>query len=532
MLMIRGFNDLQKALEKAHLMAAGFSYEELKRPLIAVINSWAEWQGHIHLRSIAEAVKIGIRSAGGTPLEFNTIALCDRLTGYRDGMRYSLPSRDLIADSIEVLVRGQPIFDGLVLIASCDKIVPGMLMAAARLNLPTVFMPGGISLPLVKAEEASKKGWARKSFLIGQISERELLSILSKFYSTPGACGELGTACTMQIIAEALGMAPAGSAIIPARSSEQLRLAKRAGELVMELVKRNIRARDIMTRKSFENAIMVTQAIGGSLNTVLHLPAIADEAGYKISYEDFDRLGEKVPMICSVVPNGPYTVFDLYLAGGTQAILKRIEPYLNLDVLTVEGRSLKEILQKVRVKDSDVIRSLKNPLRKTGGIAVLRGNLAEIGGVIKSSAVPENMFRFTGPARVYNKGIEFFKAVKKREIREGEVVVVRYEGMKGGPGMPELPGDYFNYIAKNNALITDGRFSGTHYGLLVGYIMPEAIDGGNIAIVEDGDEIIIDIKSKRLDLMISNKELRRRREKLKIPRPRVGGFLRKWSQHL
>ena len=530
--MIRRFDDLQKALEKAHLMATGFSYEELERPIIAIANSWAEWQGHVHLRSIAEAVKIGIRNAGGTPLEFNTIALCDRLTGYKEGMRYSLPSRDLIADSIEVFVRGQPIFDGLVLIASCDKIIPGMLKAAARLNFPTIFMPGGLSLPLVKSEEASKKGWARKSFLSGQISEKELLKILSKFYSTPGACGELGTACTVQIIAEALGIAPAGSAIIPARSSEQLRLAKRAGELVMELVKRNIRARDIMTKRSFENAIMVTQAIGGSLNTVLHLPAIADEAGHKIGYEDFDRLGEKVPMICPVVPNGSYTVFDLYLAGGVQAILKRIEPYLNLDVLTVEGKPLIEILHKAKIKDPDVIRPLENPLRRTGGITVLKGNLAEIGGVIKSSAVPENMFKFTGPARVYDKGIEFFKAVEKKEIREGEVVVVRYEGMKGGPGMPELAGDYFNYISKNNALITDGRFSGTHYGLLVGYILPEAIDGGNIAIVENGDEIIIDIKSKRLDLMISDKELRRRREELKPPRLQVEGFLKKWIQNL
>ena len=519
---------LQRALEKSHLMAAGFSYEELNRPLIAIANSYAEWQGHAHLRLLADAVKMGVRNAGGTPIEFNTIALCDRLTGYREGMRYSLPSRDLIADSIEVFMRGQPIFEGLVLIASCDKIIPGMLMAMARLDLPSIFVPGGVSIPLRKAAEASKKGKARKMFLEGKLLEPQLLDIIDDFYSTPGACGELGTACTMQCVAEALGVAIPGSAVAPATSSKLFRLAKKAGELIVNLARQGINARTIMTKKAFENAIMLVQAIGGSLNTVLHIPAIAKEAGFNITYDDFEKLGKIVPLLCPVIPNGPYTVLDFYFAGGVPALMKRLEPMLNLNERTVEGKSLLEVIRDVKVSDERVILPLNRPLRKSGGIAVLKGNIAEIGGVVKSSAVPENMLKFKGPARVYDKGEAFFKAIERKEIKRGEVVVVRYEGMLGGPGMPELPGDFFNYVAEENALITDGRFSGTHYGLLVGYILPEAVQGGNLAFIEDGDLISIDIKSRSINAEISARELEERKKKVNIPKIHPEGFLRKW----
>lgn len=528
---------LERAPHRALLYSLGLDREDLEKPFIGVINSYSSMvPGHVHLRVIADAVIQGVREAGGVPFEFNTIVVCDGLAMGHEGMRYSLPSRELIADSVETVARAHAL-DGLVLIPNCDKVTPGMLMAAARLDLPAIVITGG---PMPCGWLGGRKlayshvyeGVGRVK--AGELSEEELEQLAMAACPSPGSCNGLYTANTMACITEALGLSLPGSATPPATSSRRVALAREAGRRIVGLVRENITASRILTRKAFENAIRVDLALGGSTNTVLHLMAVAREAGVDLELEDFDRLSRDTPQIAELIPSGPHGVDDLDRAGGIPAVMKTLEPLLNLDALTVTGKTVGENIAGARRLDERVIRPLENPVRRMGGIAILRGSLAPRGAVLKTAGVPPSMTRFRGSARVFESGEEAVEALLSGRIRGGEVVVIRYEGPRGGPGMREMLAPTATLVGlgliEKVALVTDGRFSGATRGLCIGHVSPEAAEGGPIAVVEDGDPILIDVEARRLDLEVGEGELRRRMEAWRPPEPRArGGWLLRYS---
>jgi dihydroxy-acid dehydratase len=501
----------------------------MDRPVIAIANSWNEIvPGHVHLRQLADRVKKGVMEAGGLPLEFNTIAVCDGIAQGHDGMKYSLPSREVIADSVETMVNAHGIFDGMVVMSSCDKIVPGMLMAAARLNLPSLVVLGGVMPNHIKPKESKA---ARQAFLAGELDEKGLVEVTKKYYPSAGACPFLGTANTMQGLSEALGMALPKSSWMQALSDEQLDAAEQAGRQAVELVKKGIRPSDILTIDAFKNAISVLLAMGGSLNACLHLPAIAHEAGVELPFDVFDEISRKVPFIAGVTPNNnEFTTNDLQRAGGIPALMNELSPHLNLDTLTVTGKKIRENIKGAEVLDREIIYTLEQPINHEGGIAVLKGNLASQGALVKQSAIPEELKMFSGPAKVFNSEEEFLEVFDAGGIQEGDAVVIRYEGPKGGPGMRELHrctevlGKF-----KKIALITDGRFSGASAGLSIGYLSPEAAETGNIALVRDGDIIEIDIANRILSLNVSDQELAIRKEHLEVLKREASKFLKLYS---
>lgn len=520
--------------------ALGLTAEELDRPLIGVISSYNEIvPGHMNLDKITEAVKMGVAMAGGTPIMFPAIAVCDGIAMGHRGMKYSLVTRDLIADSTEAMVLAHG-FDGLVMIPNCDKNVPGLLMAAARLNIPTVFVSGGPMLAgRVDGHKTSLSGMfeAVGSFMAGKISEEKLLEYECKTCPTCGSCSGMYTANSMNCLCEAIGMALPGNGTIPAVYSSRLELAKHAGMTVVDLVKKDIKPLDIMTEKAFYNALAADMAVGCSTNTMLHLPAIANECGIKLDLDMANGISEKTPNICHLAPAGHTYMEDLNEAGGIPVVLKELESggLINTDCMTVTGKTLKENLEKVQRTDGSVIRPLSNPFSKTGGIAVLKGNLAKDGCVVKRSAVAEEMLVHSGKARVFNSEEEAIKVIYDGGINPGDVVVIRYEGPAGGPGMREMLSPTSAIagmgLDKTVALITDGRFSGATRGASIGHISPEAANGGLIAYVHEGDTINIDIPNNSITLEVSEEEIESRKKTDKIlKKENLTGYLKRYAK--
>ena len=518
--------------------ANGFGPEDLHKPLVGICNSFNEIiPGHIHLREIAEAAKLGVAAAGGTPIEFPAIGVCDGIAMGHTGMKYSLASRELIADSIEAVTMASG-FDALVLIPNCDKVVPGMLMAAARLNIPAVVVSGGPMLPgRYKGHDVSvsQAFEAAGKFAAGDISAEEMADLEAKCCPGCGSCAGLFTANTMNSLTEVLGMALPGNGTIPAAYTGGRRLlAKRAGAVVMELLKQNIRPRDIMTKEAFENAISVDMAIGGSSNTVLHLTAIAHEVGIEIPAPLFDEISRRTPYIAKLSPAGKHHMVDLNEAGGISAVMNELSKknLLHLDALTVTG-TLGDRIKNTPVEDNTVIHSVDAPYRNEGGIAILKGNLAPDYAVVKASAVAEDMLTYKGKAKCYDSETAACDAIMAGEIHDGDVVVIRYEGPNGGPGMQEMlnPTAVITGRGLKVGLITDGRFSGASQGACVGHVSPEAMEGGPIALIEDGDEIIIDIPNRKLELSVSDEELARRRQNWQQPEPKINhGYLARYAR--
>lgn len=523
----------QKAIAMAHLASSGISYESLQtKPIIAIANSWNELcPGHEPLRELAKEVKKGIIENGGEPIEFNTIAMCDGIAQGHPGMKYCLPHREIIADSIEAMILGEGIFDGVVYMGSCDKIVPAMLNAAARIDLPSILVTAGPCYAEVTPNESKN---FRKQFLNGQITEQELIENTLKYYTGPGICPFLGTANTMGCLAEGLGMMLPNGSLLPSSTAMRKFSARKSGQTVMELVKNDIRPSIIINERSLKNAVTLLSAIGGSLNSLLHLPALANEIGVDLIWDDISEITSKTPLITAIVPNGNRTVIELYKAGGIPAVMKELIPLLDTSVITVTGKTLKEDLARVKDVDREVIKTLDQPIMKADGIQVLYGNLATNGALVKTSAVPENLRKFTGKAKVFDSENQCYEAFNKKEITEGTVLVVRYEGPKGGPGMREM--HRVTEIIKeipNTAIITDGRFSGATGGLSIGYLCPEAADGGNIAFVKDGDIINIDLSKNLLHLDISEDELESRRKTMEIKQLKnETAYLLRYSKHV
>lgn len=531
---------LEKAPHRSLLHALGLTKEELKKPLIGVVNAANEIiPGHIHLDKIAQAVKTGIQMAGGVAIEFPVIGVCDGIAMNHEGMHYSLPSRELIADSIEIMATAHP-FDGLVFIPNCDKIIPGMLMAMLRLNLPSLIISGGPMLAgkfkgktvdLISVFESVGKVKA------GEMSEEELSLLEEKACPGCGSCSGMFTANSMNCLSEAIGLALPGNGTIPAVSSERIHLAKRAGFTVLELVKKDLRPKDILQKENIYNGIAVDMALGCSTNTVLHLPAIFKEAGLDIDLSIFDEVSKKTPNLCRLSPAGKHHLEDLHLAGGVYAVLKELaqKDLVHLEANTVLDIPLKELLKHVQNSNPEVIRPIDNPYSPEGGIAILYGNLAPEGAVVKQSAVAKEMMQRKGKARVFNSEEEATQAILNRSINKGDVVVIRYEGPKGGPGMREMltPTSAIAGLGldKDVALLTDGRFSGGTRGAAIGHISPEAYEGGPIGLVEEGDEILIDIPKRKLELLVSAEELQRRKQNFKpLDKPITSPFLRRYRK--
>lgn len=530
-----------RAAHRSLFYAMGYSPEDLTKPLIGIVNAQNEIiPGHMHLDQVAEAVKYGVYAAGGTPAEFPAIGICDGIAMGHQGMNYPLPSRELIADSIEAMAIGHQ-FDGLVLIPNCDKIVPGMLMAAARLNIPAIVMSGG---PMMagryqgKDISVSTMFEAAGQFEAGKITSEEMHNMEMAACPGCGSCAGMFTANTMNCMAEVLGMALPGNGTVPAVNFGARRMmAKEAGKRIVEMVKLDVKPRDILTRKAFENAITVDMGIGGSTNTVLHLPAIAYDAGLELPLELFDEIGKKTPYITKLSPGGTHHIQDLFEAGGMQVVMKELSAknLIHTDILTVTGKTVGENIAKTKNFRPDVVHSVENPYRQTGGLAILRGNLAPDGAVVKESAVDETMLRHSGPARVFNSEAEGIDAIVGKKINKGDVIIIRYEGPKGGPGMREMlnPTSVIAGMGldKEVALLTDGRFSGASRGAAIGHISPEAAEGGPLGLVEEGDIIEIDIPARKLNVLLSDEELSARKAKWVKPAPRVTtGYLARYAK--
>ncbi len=535
---------LTRATHRALFYAMGHSREGLRKPLVAVVNSFNELvPGHVHLQPLCQAIKLGIAEAGGTPLEFPSIAICDGLCTGLEGMKMPLPSRELIADSIEVMVKAHTL-DAMVLLTNCDKVTPGMLMAAARLNIPSVIVSGGpMDTGCQEGQPACYVDLIQSEALVAQ--GKLTLEELERFEhtATPGAgsCNMLGTANTMNILAEALGMAPTDGGLIPATHGARLALARQAGHLVLDLLRRGIRPRDILTREALENALAVDMAIGGSSNSTLHLPAIAREAGLTLDMDAFTRASERTPQLVHIKPSGPHFPRDVYDAGGVPALMNALGQagLLDLTCPTVMGRSMGECVAGRAIRDTTVIHPVDAPVRPTGGLAILRGSLAPEGAVVKSSGVAEAMLVHRGPARVFDREETAHAAILGGQIRPGDVVVIRYEGPKGGPGMREMLMPTSAIIGmglgSSVALVTDGRFSGATQGACVGHVSPEAYLGGPIALVQDGDAIAIDIPRGRVELEVAAEELARRQEAWSLPAATElapGSLLGRYRQHV
>lgn len=529
---------LTKAAHRALFYAMGFTPEDLEKPLIGIVNAFNEIiPGHGHLKDLAQAAKLGVAAAGGTPIEVPAIGICDGIAMGHKGMNFSLPSRELIADSIEAIAQAHAL-DGLVLIPNCDKIVPGMLMAAARINIPCIVVSGGPMLAgryQGKNISVSQMFEAAGQYESGKISTAELATMEQSACPGYGSCAGLFTANTMNCLTEVLGMALPGNGTIPAANSGARKmLAKRSGSIIVNLVKEDIKPRDILTQKAFENAITLDMGIGGSSNTVLHLTAIAYEAGIEIPLSLFDSISAKTPYITKLSPSGTHHLQDLNEAGGINAVMYELNKagVLQTDALTVTG-PLRDRLENAQTTCPDVIHSVENPYRKTGGIAVLSGNLAPDKAIVKESAVENNMLVFEGPAHVFNSEEEVLKALLDKQVHDGEVVVIRYEGPKGGPGMKEMlnPTAIITGMGLRVALLTDGRFSGATRGACIGHICPEAMEGGPIALVENGDLISIDIPKRTLQLQVSKEELEKRRQAWVRPEPKVkSGYLARYAK--
>ncbi len=530
---------VERAPHRSLFKAMGYTDEEIARPLIGVVNSYNEIiPGHIHLRTITEHVKAGIRMAGGTPVEFPAIGVCDGIAMGHVGMKYSLASRELIADSVEVMTMGHP-FDALVLIPNCDKIIPGMLMAALRLNIPSIFISGG---PMLAGKLRGKpvdlitvfEGvGAVKS---GKMTARQLKELEDCACPGCGSCSGMYTANTMNCMTEALGLGLPGNGTVLAVDSARMRLAKEAGMKIMELLKKNIRPRDIATLAAFKNAIAVDMALGGSTNTVLHLPAIAHEAGIRLDLELFNQIGAKTPNLCKLSPAGAHHIEDLEAAGGVQAVMKEISKLGVIDqkAMTVSGTTVAKNLKETRVYDYSVIRPVKDPYSPDGGLAIIKGNLAPEGGVVKRSGVAPSMMVNEGRARVFDSEDDAIAAILGGKIKAGDVIVIRYEGPKGGPGMREMLAPTSALagmgLAESVALLTDGRFSGGSRGAAIGHISPEAAEGGPIALVKEGDRIAIDIPKRKIALLVSAEELKRRKKAWKPPKPKIqSGYLSRYA---
>ena len=531
---------LERTPHRALFKAMGYTDEELERPLIGVANSANEIiPGHIHLDLIAAAVKTGIRTAGGTPVEFPVIGVCDGIAMGHEGMKYSLASRELIADSIEIMATAHP-FDALVFVTNCDKIVPGMLMAALRLNIPSIFISGGPMLSgrfqdkacnLITVFEGVGAVKAKK------MTEKELKELEDNACPGCGSCAGMYTANSMNCVTEALGLGLPGNGTIPAVLAARNRLAKYAGMKIMDLLKKNICPRDIATLAAFKNAIAVDMALGCSTNTVLHIPAIAHEAGIKLNLDLFNEISKKTPNLCKLSPAGPHHVEDLDAAGGIQAVMKTISKLgvIEEKAITVNGKNTGANIRAARVLNDNVIRPLSDPYSSQGGIAVLRGNLAPDGAVVKQSAVAPNMMKHQGTARVFNCEDDAIASILGSKIKPGDIVVIRYEGPKGGPGMREMLSPTSAIVGmgldKSVALLTDGRFSGGTQGAAIGHISPEAAEGGPIALVKEGDIISIDIPAKKLMLNVSDAELEKRRKSLKPWTPAITtGYLARYAK--
>jgi dihydroxy-acid dehydratase len=530
-----------RAPARAMLKAVGFTDEDLSRPIIGVANTWIEVMPcNFHLRRLAERVKAGIRAGGGTPIEYNTIAVSDGISMGTEGMKASLISREVIADSIELVARGH-LFDGVVALSGCDKTIPGTVMALARLNVPSLMLYGGSIMPGqfqghdVTIQDVFEAVGKHAS---GRMTNAELKDLEDHACPGPGACGGQFTANTMAIAFEFLGISPMGRNGVPAMDDRKDDVAFECGKMVMDLLRRDLRPRQIITRKSLENAIAAVATTGGSTNAVLHLLAIAREAGIKLSIDDFDRINRKVPLLADLKPGGRFTAADLYAAGGTTLVAKRL---LEAGVLhghqpTVTGRTIAEEARNAAdTPGQQVLRPLSNPIKPTGGLVILKGNLAPEGCVVKVAG--HSMTHFRGPARVYDREEDAFVAVKAGQIKEGDVVVIRYEGPSGGPGMREMLGVTAAIVGAGLgdavALLTDGRFSGATHGLMAGHVAPEAVRGGPIAAVKNGDMIVFDIAKRRLDLDVSQKEIKTRLKKVKQPVPRyTSGVMAKYARHV
>ena len=531
---------IERAPHRALFKAMGYTDEEIKRPLIGVVNSKNEIiPGHMHLDKIAEAVKAGIRMAGGTPVEFGSIGICDGIAMGHIGMKYSLASRELVADSCEAMGLAHS-FDGMVFIPNCDKIVPGMLMAAARINVPSVVISGGPMLSLKRKGvqlDLNSVFEAVGAYKAGRMTEEEVCEY--EDYACPGcgSCSGMFTANSMNCLTEVLGIGLPGNGTIPAVYAERIRLAKMAGMKVMELVEKVIRPSDILTEKAFENALAVDMALGCSTNSVLHLPAIANEAGIKINLDIINEISARVPNLCRLAPAGPHHVQDLWMAGGVQAVMKELSKkgLLHLDHITVTGKTVWENIKDAEITDPTVIRSVDDPYSPTGGIAVLRGNIAKDGAVVKRSAVADEMLVHKGPARVFDSEDDAITAIYGGRIKPGDVVIIRYEGPKGGPGMREMLSPTSAIagmgLDRTVALITDGRFSGASRGASIGHVSPEAMEGGLIAAVRDGDIISIDIPAGKLDVEVPDEELEKRMAGWQSPQPRITtGYLGRYAR--
>ncbi len=531
---------LERAPHRSLFKAMGYTDEEISRPLIGVVNSANEIiPGHIHLDLITQSVKAGVRMAGGTPVEFPVIGVCDGIAMGHAGMKYSLASRELIADSIEIMATAHP-FDALVFITNCDKIIPGMLMAALRLNIPAIFISGG---PMLAGKLGGKVVDLISVFEgVGAVKAKRMTqSELKKLEDCAcpgcGSCSGMYTANSMNCVTEALGLGLPGNGTIPAVDAARHRLAKYAGMKIMELFKKNIRPRDIATLEAFKNAIAVDMALGCSTNTVLHIPAIAHEAGINLDLNLFNEISEKTPNLCKLSPAGNHHIEDLDRAGGIQAVMKAIGTLGVIDkkALTATGKAVEANLKNAAVLDETVIRPLSNPYSPQGGIAILRGNLAPDGAVVKQSAVAAAMQKNEGRARVFDCEDDAITAILDGQIKDGDIVVIRYEGPKGGPGMREMLSPTSAIVGmgldKTVALLTDGRFSGGTQGAAIGHISPEAAEGGPIALVKEGDIITIDIPAKILDLKVSDKELEKRRKALKPFKPAItSGYLARYAR--
>lgn len=530
---------VQQAPHRSLFNALGFTKEEMKKPMIGIVCSYNEIiPGHMNLDKIAQAVKLGVAEAGGMPVMFPAIAVCDGIAMGHVGMKYSLVTRELIADSTECMARAHQ-FDGLVMIPNCDKNVPGLLMAAARINIPTVFVSGG---PMLAGHVGGRKRSLSSMFEAvgaydaGKITREELTNFEENVCPTCGSCSGMYTANSMNCLTEAIGMGLRGNGTIPAVYSARIRLAKEAGYAVTDCVRNNIRPRDIMTKEAFTNALTVDMALGCSTNTMLHLPAIAHECGIELNMEFANHISDKTPNLCHLAPAGPTYMEDLNEAGGIYAVMKELtkKDLLYLDGLTVTGRTTGENIENAVNRNPEVIRPIENPFMPNGGIAVLKGNLAPDTGIVKRSAVAPEMMKHEGPARVFDCEEDAIKAITTGQIHEGDVVVIRYEGPKGGPGMREMLNPTSAIIGmglgSTVALITDGRFSGASRGAAIGHVSPEAAVGGPIALVHEGDIISIDISANKLELKVSDEELAARRAQWKPRKPKItDGYLLRYQ---
>ena len=530
-----------RAPARAMLKGIGFTDADLSRPLIGVANTWIEVMPcNYHLRRLSEKVKAGIRAAGGTPIEYNTIAVSDGISMGTEGMKASLISREVIADSIELVARGH-LFDGVVALSGCDKTIPGTVMALARLNLPSLMLYGGSIMPGrfqghdVTIQDVFEAVGKHAS---GRMTDSELKDLEDHACPGPGACGGQFTANTMSIAFEFLGISPMGHNGVPAMDPEKDEIAFRCGKMVMDLITRDLRPRHIITRKSIENAIAAVATTGGSTNAVLHLLAVAREAGVRLTIDDFDKINRKVPLLADLKPGGRFTAADLHAAGGTTLVAKRLldAGLLHASQPTVTGRPIGEEAAKAHETPSQaVLRPLSNPIKPTGGLVILKGNLAPEGCVVKVAG--HSIMKFTGPAKVFDREEDAFAAVKASQIKAGDVVVIRYEGPAGGPGMREMLGVTAAIVGAglgdSVALLTDGRFSGATHGLMAGHVAPEAVKGGPIGAIRNGDLITFDIAKRRLDVKLSAAEIKARLKKVKLPAPRyTSGVMAKYARHV